>query len=137
MHAGTFNGNVIGMAAALETLRTLCENEGRLHKEMTRRGARLMKGIRAVAEKYGLPVLVSGKETAFHVHFTTRKELFEYRDLMDNDGKSYNYFQKRLIDLGVRLIFRGNWYLSSAHTDEDIDFTLKQVDRVMAEMVAK
>lgn len=137
MHAGTFNGNIIGMAAALETLRTLCENKGQLHKMMTQRGARLMKGIRALAEKYGLPVLVSGKETAFHVHFTPRKELFEYRDLMDNDGKSYNYFQKRLIDLGVRLIFRGNWYLSSAHTDEDIDFTLEQLDRVMAEMVAK
>jgi glutamate-1-semialdehyde 2,1-aminomutase len=82
----------------------------------------------------GLSVLVSGKETAFHVHFTSRTQLFEYRDLMDNDGKSYNTFQKRLIDSGVRIIFRGNWYLSAAHSDEDIAFTLKQVDSVMAEM---
>ncbi|RLB44116.1 MAG: hypothetical protein DRH12_00860 [Deltaproteobacteria bacterium] len=44
---------------------------------------------------------------------------------MDNDGKTYNAFQKRLIDFGVRLIFRGNWYISAVHTDDDIDFTLK------------
>jgi glutamate-1-semialdehyde 2,1-aminomutase len=104
---------------------------------MILRGARLMEGIRASACKYDLSVLVSGRETAFHVHFTHHKELFEYRDLMDNDGKRYNYFQKRLIDFGVRLIFRGNWYISAAHTDEDIDFTLQQVDRVMAEMAVK
>jgi glutamate-1-semialdehyde 2,1-aminomutase len=134
MHAGTFNGNVVGMAAALEAIRCLRENDGFLHREMTRRGARLIEGIRSFAEKYGLPVLVNGKETAFHVHFTERKELLEYRHLMENDNKSYNRFQKGLIDYGVRLIFRGNWYLSAAHTDEDIDFTLEQVDRVMAEM---
>jgi len=134
MHAGTFNGNVVGMAAALEALRCMCENDGRIHKAMTKRGSRLMEGIRASARRHRLPVLVSGKETAFHVHFTHRHELFEYRDLMDNDGKSYNFFQKRLIDFGVRLIFRGNWYISAAHSDEDVDFTLAQVDRVMAEM---
>jgi glutamate-1-semialdehyde 2,1-aminomutase len=137
MHAGTFNGNVVGMAAARETLHCLRENDGQLHKDMILRGARLMEGIRASACKYDLSVLVSGRETAFHVHFTHHKELFEYRDLMDNDGKRYNYFQKRLIDFGVRLIFRGNWYISAAHTDEDIDFTLQQVDRVMAEMAVK
>lgn len=137
MHAGTFNGNVVGMAAARETLHCLCENDGQLHKDMMLRGTRLMEGIRASARKHELSVLVSGRGTAFHVHFTQRKKLFEYRDLMDNDGKSYNYFQKRLIDFGVRLIFRGNWYVSAAHTDEDIDFTLQQVDRVMAEMAAR
>jgi len=134
MHAGTFNGNVVGLAAAFETITCLMEDNGRLHREMTVRGARLMAGLRANAARYGLPVMVSGRETAFHVHFTPRRELFEYRDLMDNDGKSYNFFQKRLLELGVRLIFRGNWYLSAAHTDEDIDFTLTQAEKVMAEM---
>jgi glutamate-1-semialdehyde 2,1-aminomutase len=134
MHAGTFNGNVVGTAAALEALRCMRENKGQMYKDMTRRGARLMEGIRSSARKHGLSVLVSGKETAFHVHFTSRPQLFEYRDLMDNDSKSYNLFQRRLIDFGVRLIFRGNWYISAAHSDEDIDFTLKQVDSVMAEM---
>lgn len=136
MHAGTFNGNVVGMAAALETIKILRENNGLIHKQMINRGARLMEGIRKAAEKYSLPVLVSGKETAFHVHFTNRAELFEYRDLMENDGKMYNAFQKRLIDFGVRIIFRGNWYISAAHTDDDIDFTLAQVDRVMAELAS-
>ena len=134
MHAGTFNGNVVGMAAAKEAIRCLRENDGRVYKEMNQRGARLMSGIRERAATHGLPVLVSGRETAFHVHFTKREALFEYRDLMDNDNKRYNHFQKNLIHFGVRLIFRGNWYLSAAHTDEDIDFTLDQVDRVMAGM---
>jgi glutamate-1-semialdehyde 2,1-aminomutase len=135
MHAGTFNGNPVGMAAALATLECLRENGGYVYKEMNRKGKRLMEGIRTAGRKYGLPVLVCGRETAFHVHFTPKTELFEYRDLLANDWSQYNYFQKRLIDFGVRLIFRGNWYLSAAHTDEDISFTLDKVDRVMSEMV--
>ena len=134
MHAGTFNGNIVGMAAANETLKCLKENNGKIYLEMRQRGARLMDGIRAIARVYDLPVLVSGKETAFHVHFTEQTELNEYRDLMDSDGKRYNQFQKALIDHGVRLIFRGNWYLSSAHSDEDIDTTLNRVESVMSQM---
>lgn len=136
MHAGTFNGNPVGMAAALATMECLRENGGAIYKDMERKGKLLMEGIQNAARKYELTVLVSGRETAFHVHFTKRKELFEYRDLMDNDWKSYNYFQKRLVDLGVRVIFRGNWYLSAAHTDEDIEFTLNQVDKVMSELAS-
>ncbi|MEW6261479.1 MAG: aspartate aminotransferase family protein [Thermodesulfobacteriota bacterium] len=134
MHAGTFNGNVVGLAAARETLSCLRENDGQIHREMTARGKRLMSGLRERAVRYDLPVLVSGRETAFHVHFTPRRELFEYRDLLDNDGRSYNVFQKRLMELGVRLIFRGNWYLSAAHSDEEIEYTLNQVDRALEEM---
>jgi len=134
MHAGTFNGNIVGMAAAAETLKCLKENNGKLYVEMRKRGARLMEGIRTMAKTYDLPILVSGKETAFHVHFTARTELNEYRDLMDSDGKKYNQFQKGLSNFGVRLIFRGNWYLSSAHSDEDIDTTLEQVEKVMSQM---
>jgi len=137
MHAGTFNGNPIGMAATLATLETLRENGGKVFQGMIHRGKRLMEGIREAAKKFKQQLLVNGRETAFHVHFTPKTELFEYRDLLANDWNKYNYFQKRLIDFGVRVIFRGNWYLSAAHTEEDISYTLEQVNRVLSEMAAK
>ena len=66
-----------------------------------------MKGIRERAAAHGLPALVKGRETAFHVHFTQREDIFEYRDIMDNDSQMYNQFRKELVSRGIRLIFRG------------------------------
>jgi glutamate-1-semialdehyde 2,1-aminomutase len=35
---------------------------------------------------------------------------------------------------GVRLIERGLWYVSAAHTEEDIRLTLQQAEAVLAGM---
>ena len=37
---------------------------------------------------------------------------------------------------GVRVIERGLWYVSAAHTDDDIAVTLEAADRVLGEIAA-
>jgi glutamate-1-semialdehyde 2,1-aminomutase len=37
-----------------------------------------------------------------------------------------------MLERGIRLIPRGQWYVSMAHTDEDIEKTLAAADEVLA-----
>jgi len=80
LHAGTFNGHPISLAAAKATLDALDENDGRLLEQIRTRGERLMNGIASLAGQASIPILINGVGAAFHVSFTTRKEMHNFRD---------------------------------------------------------
>jgi glutamate-1-semialdehyde aminotransferase len=42
--------------------------------------------------------------------------------------------RQMLFDRGVLTLFRGRWFFSGAHTNEDIDRTLEILDGVMADL---
>jgi glutamate-1-semialdehyde 2,1-aminomutase len=48
------------------------------------------------------------------------------------DSQRYSDFAIGMLDEGVLLLPDGRWYVSTAHTDDDIDLTLSAVDRVLA-----
>lgn len=136
-HSGTFNGNVIAMAAAAAALAELERDDGAVYRQIEALGTLLMDGIRALAQRHDLPLLVQGFPAAFHAAFTELSAIREYRDYaLHCDRERYGRFKVALLKRGVRVIDRGIWYLSAAHTQEQIARTLEAVDAALAEVYA-
>lgn len=124
MSGGTFNSFVPSIVASLATLDILQQRE--TYDRLTRLGTRLMEGIDRVLYDSGLPHVVQGFPTAFYVDFNARAPV-SVRDVVALDHASYRTFVERLASNGVRVHPRGVWYLSTAHTDEDISQTIDAV----------
>jgi len=128
-HSGTFNSNVISMAASKATLIELEKDDGAIYKHMNSFGQTLIDGIREIAQRLELPVLVQGLPTAFHVSFTESEAIKDYRDYATLcDKERYGEFTVALLEQGLRLSSRGIWYISAAHTQAQVAPTLDAVE---------
>jgi glutamate-1-semialdehyde 2,1-aminomutase len=129
MHGGTFNSNVVSCVAALATLREL-ESSG-VYQRLVTVGSKLMEGLRGAARRLSLPLLVQGIGPVFHTTFTEQSEIFDYRDYLKCDLTRQKQFVEALVKNGVRITSRGTWFLSTAHTDDDIDTTIGAAETAM------
>jgi glutamate-1-semialdehyde 2,1-aminomutase len=133
-HAGTLNANVASVAAALATVELLERDDEALLRRLTETGTALRDGLAALAERHGLPLRVHGPGAMFHVGFRTGGEVQDYRDTLTFDADRYRTLCTAMLAQGVRLIGRGIWYVSAAHTAEDVERTLTAADRVLGAM---
>ena len=133
MHGGTYNGNPITLAAANTTLDVLSRDNGAVYDQIRTIGLSLMDGIRHAAQEAGQSVLVQGIGPVFFAWFTERQEITSFRDNWDCDEDKYAAFQGKLIDHGVRTIPSGRWYVSAAHTEEDVRQTVDAVAKALQE----
>lgn len=136
MHAGTYNSNNPSIAAAAATVEIL-ESDTELYDRIQSLGLRLQDGLRAAAIDAGYKTLISGPGQMTHMAFTSCPKLTSYRDCLENDGGKYAEFAKGLLDRGVRVIGRGIWYISSVHTEQDIDFAVRIAGEVLLSMKGK
>ena len=114
--AGTFSGNPLTMSAGLAELRKLFEQDpyGGLEKLTSR----LSGGIQELAEEYKIKMKPNFIGSMFSVSC---------------DGSLFKKFYYGLLGEGVYFspsAFETN-FISTAHTAEDIRYTLKAVDKVM------
>jgi glutamate-1-semialdehyde 2,1-aminomutase len=125
LHGGSYNTNVISTIAALHALQELEREDGAAYGQMERLGTALMNGLRRLAKQIGNKLLVQGLPTVFNTCFTDRPEIADYRDYAQHaDAECLKLFLKVLQDHGVRVTSRGTWFLSTAHTEQDIADTL-------------
>ncbi|MFW6090756.1 MAG: aspartate aminotransferase family protein [Actinomycetota bacterium] len=130
-HSGTFNANVMAMAAVTATLRTLRDDPP--YAEIERIGNRLMKELGDLGN--GLGLRIQGVPMAFHVTFAgTETEVVDYRGLARCDTDRYRRLARRLIDEGVWVASRGIWYVSAAHHDREVEVTLERAAAAMERM---
>ena len=54
-----------------------------------------------------------------------------YRETLDADKQLYSDFALALLDEGVLALPDGRWYMSTAHTDEQIAATLAAAARIV------
>jgi glutamate-1-semialdehyde 2,1-aminomutase len=128
MHAGTYNSNPIVIAAAWAALNELEKDDRQVYKHLFAVGTQLAEGIRSILDERGIPSIVQETGPAFHISFTEHEKFFDYRDTLDRDEETYHKFAAALSDRGVRVKTAGLWFLSAAHTQEDIDVTLEAVN---------
>lgn len=143
-HAGTFNSHPIAIAAARAVLDVIGTSADRMYPELTRLGHSLMDGLRAAAREAGEPVLVAGPGPMFQVYFTDAARVDDYRDFAATDQVKNRALQQLLAERGINVTTRGLWFLSTAHTDADIEQTvaafgsaLAELPRLNAEMVSR
>lgn len=131
VHAGTLNANPLCLAASnwcLDYLDSLGEDHPGKLKEL---GQSLMAGIRELADKYEIPIMIQGPGIAFHTTMLTdpsRSEpVREYREYVTtHDGPRFAHLRQCLLEEGVRAIERGLWFMSLAHTEADVHETLQR-----------
>lgn len=134
IHAGTFNGNPISLAAAKAGLELLSAGKGAALKKMQGLGKKLISGISACAADSGISCLINGTGAAFHISFTSRKTMHNYRDTLDCDLDARDRFLQAMLERGVYLIPDGRWYLSTAHTQAHVDATLDAVRKAFEKL---
>ena len=85
-----------------------------------------MAGIAESAKKHNQTVRIQGPGALFCVSFHD-KEIWDMRDAFIDTGDTYLVFRELLLDRGIHIFptEKGLWYLSSAHTEKDIEDTLK------------
>lgn len=77
-------------------------------------------------------MLVTGFGAAFSLHFTSRRRISSYRELLDDDGRMLRRFLGGMLDEGVFLLPDGRFYVSAAHTGREVDETVLAARRVLA-----
>ncbi len=117
IHAGTMNSGNPSIAAAAATIGVL--EQERVHERLFDLGRELMEGLRDASRRAGQPLLVQGFGPAFHTGFSSLEAVYDFRDTLSYDKAKYSKFMAGMHDRGIRLIGRGIWYLSAAHTSED------------------
>jgi glutamate-1-semialdehyde 2,1-aminomutase len=134
VHGGTYNGQAVGMAACVATLRRL--RQPGTYDGMERRGARLMEGLRRAFAQAGMTATVTGFPQIFHVALGLAEPARNWTDLLRVDRAGYVRFTTALLRRGVRALERGAWFLSTEHDDDVIDATLDAVAGALADMRA-
>ncbi|WP_224360429.1 non-ribosomal peptide synthetase/type I polyketide synthase [Hyalangium versicolor] len=118
--AGTFNKPPLALATALAVLRHLRERGPRLQEELNERTTRLAERLNQYFEREAVPARVVHFGSLFRFVLKGNLELFYYH----------------LIDRGVYVWEGRNCFLSTAHTDADIDYIFQAVRDSMEELRA-
>jgi glutamate-1-semialdehyde 2,1-aminomutase len=131
LHGGSFNGHTASVAAALATLEQL--SRPGTYEQMEARGEALMDGLRGVAKRRGVPLLVQGLGSVFNTAFSDGPPVTDYRSFARRcDASRLPPFLHALQEAGVRPTSRGTWFLSTTHTDADIEATIRAAEHALA-----
>ena len=128
IHAGTMNAQNACVAAALATIQALEAESPEIYNRMTAMAESLRSRIITSASNWGQAIVVQGVGPVFHLGFSRAGSIKDYRGTLTCNKDKYRSFCDTMHDRGVRLIGRGLWYVSAAHTDEDIEFCARAAD---------
>ncbi|MCR8924392.1 glutamate-1-semialdehyde 2,1-aminomutase [Dasania sp. GY-MA-18] len=135
--AGTLSGNPIAMAAGLAMLNAISV-EG-FYQPLFDKTDTLIAGLNAAAEKAGVPFTTNHVGTMFGgfflgESFTDEKIITNYQQVMACDIPAFNRFFHGMLEAGVYLAPASYeaGFMSAAHSDEDIQFTIAAAEKVFA-----
>jgi glutamate-1-semialdehyde 2,1-aminomutase len=130
VHAGTMNGNPVALAAAKATLSVLAQDEGSVYRTLRARGERLRTSMEQLLRQQGYAVVTSGVGPVFQLSFMEQPAR-NYRDTLRANRERYSDFCLALLDEGILALPDGRWYVSTAHSDDDIEATLAALRKVV------
>jgi len=129
--AGTLSGNPVSMVAGIATLEELFRlNPYQALEELTKR---LTSGIGELLTQKGIHHCINQIGSMFTIFFTNG-EVYDYETAKRSDRELFARFFRALLKEGVLIPpsqFEA-WFLSTAHTEEDIDIALERIDRALS-----
>ncbi|HSB95508.1 MAG TPA: glutamate-1-semialdehyde 2,1-aminomutase [Spongiibacteraceae bacterium] len=129
--AGTLSGNPVAMAAGLANLKII--SQPGFYAELFHKTEMLVQGLRAAAQKAGVPFTTNRVGSMFGVFFTVEPHVTNYRQVMACDTQRFNRFFHGMLNEGIYLAPASYEaaFMSSAHSDDDIAHTIAAAERVM------
>ena len=128
--AGTLSGNPLAMTAGYETLSAMDEAA---YVEMNKKADALEAGYRNAKEEFNIPLHINRVGSMVGVFFTN-EEVTNFEKAQTSNLDMFAKYYRGMIEEGVFLPpsqFEG-LFLSTAHTDEDIEHTVAAVRKVFS-----
>ena len=131
--AGTMAGNPASMLSGIACLEVLKQEH--VYDNLDELGAILEKGILEHASTYNIQITVNRLKGALTIYFTDEK-VVNYAQAENTDGEMFAKFFKLMLHQGINLAPSKYeaWFLTTAHTKEDIAITLKAVEYAFSKL---
>ncbi|KAF1084710.1 Glutamate-1-semialdehyde 2,1-aminomutase [Sporotomaculum syntrophicum] len=132
--AGTLSGNPLAVTAGIATLQLL--RRPGVYETLEQKSARLEQGLRQAAAEAGLELTFNRVGSMFCTFFTNQP-VTDYDSATRSDTKQFARFFAGMLQKGVYLApsqFEAA-FMSLAHSDEQIDQTIKAARAVFKELV--
>ncbi len=123
--AGTLSGNPLAMAAGIAMLKEL--NKPGFYAELERKADKLEKGLIENLQKTGHKAVINRVGSLMTLFFNDSDKIQTFEDVMKSDSEKYARYFRLALESGVYLApsqYEAA-FVSNAHTDEDIEITLK------------
>ena len=123
--AGTLSGNPLAMYLGKRNLEVLRDNP-QIYYEINKKAERLEEGIKENLKKLGLNYTVNRAGSLLCLFFK-ENPVENYDDAIKSDINKYNLYFREMLNRGI-LIGPSQFeamFLSYAHSDEDIEYTIK------------
>lgn len=140
MHGGTYSANPLALAAANAVLRRIERERATMYPALDRLSRRLQDGLLKVVGTAGYPCLIQGVGPFFQLFFLhePRTRLVDYRDVVRHvRPEVYEAFHEEMQSRGI-YFHPGQyerWFLSTEHTEADIDDTVATAAEAIAAVV--
>lgn len=130
--AGTLSGNPLAMTAGIWSLSRL---SAPLYRRLDKLGRRLAEGLRTAAIETGVALTVNTAGSVLTPFFAAGP-VTDYASATAADTEAYAAFFRGMLRRGVHpppSQFEG-WFLSDAHTERDVDRTVRAARQSLAEI---
>ena len=125
--SGTLSGNPLCCAASLATLEEL--RKPGTYERLSEMGERFRDGLAEVFARHGIEAQVIGVGSLFQIFFI-RSAVKNYRTQLRADRAMFETFARDMFAKGIFLSRRAKNYISTAHTEKDLDQFLTAADAV-------
>ena len=124
--AGTLSGNPLAMAAGIAQLKHLREKKTEIYPRLDALSAKLVEGVVAAAKEVGMTLCFNRVGSMF-TWFFTEGPVTDWDSASKSDTAAFAKFFRAMLNGGIYLPpsqFEAA-FLSTAHTEEDIDRTVE------------
>ena len=133
--AGTLSGNPLAMVAGIRTLREL-QKPG-VYDELRKKTEKLSEGLKEAAKSAGIYDKLCFKQIeSISIVYFTPVDVKNYKDALTSNTEAYAKFFRKMLEQGVYLApsqFEVA-FMSTAHTDEDIEKTVRAAEVAFKEV---
>ncbi len=134
--AGTLSGNPVAVTAGLATLK-LIQTPG-FHDKLAAQTKKLVDGLVAAAKEAGVVFSAQSVGGMFGLYFSEKCPT-SFAEVMQSNKENFNKFFHLMLDAGIYLApsaFEAG-FVSAAHSDEDIAFTINEAKKAFQALAPK
>ncbi|WP_088808897.1 MULTISPECIES: glutamate-1-semialdehyde 2,1-aminomutase [Listeria] len=125
--AGTLSGNPLAMTAGYETISQLTPHHYDQFRSLIKR---MEEGLTSISAKYEVPLSINKAGSMFGFFFTDKK-VTNFEEAKTSDLNFFNAYYREMLNQGIFLPpsqFEGI-FISTAHTEKEIDKTLEAFEQ--------
>ena len=128
--AGTLSGNPLAMAAGLAMLQAL-ERDRTIFKRLEEKTAYLAARIDKVIKANNVDFTINTIGSMISVHFDVAP-VVDFQTAAKGDNETFKKFFHGLLQEGIYIAPSAyeTWFITDALTYEDLDFTIRAIDKV-------